>query len=343
MTSEIYKLKHFHVENYSGTNFTDDLNDGEEFLYTTIGIKDDKEVTFLCKYVKNKHIGNCPNCIFNKYLCYGLLCNIVVLKVIKDEESKRYIKKQNNKPLINKKVLAKVIRESNICKHAIKELKLAGYGNGEGGPNDWMYQQVIEAIAVFASHGNSGGSAPWEINLVQKLCDWDIISPLRFTDDEWSQISSDGTCQNRRKSDVFKEPNGSIHYNGAFTKRATSRYSFATKEWTENKNPICWIGGLFEHKDNVLTGRYFSICLLQQHDINKGWMPKPTQIIDCVEVEISPDNWIMAVDINNIDLIKLDIIYNIQWKECSCLKGIRLEDVTVELEEEAYEEMRNNK
>lgn len=61
MTSEIDKLKHFHIENYSGTNFTDDLNDGEEFLYTTIGIKDDKEVTFLCKYVKNKHIGNCPD------------------------------------------------------------------------------------------------------------------------------------------------------------------------------------------------------------------------------------------------------------------------------------------
>lgn len=29
--------------------------------------------------------------------------------------------------------------------------------------------------------------------------------------------------------------------------------------------------------------------------------------------------------------------------ECSCLKGIRLEDVTFELEKEAYEEMRNNK
>lgn len=60
MTSEIDKLKHFHSENYSGTNFTDDLNDGEEFLYTTIRYKDDKKVT--------------------------LLCNIVVLKVIKDEE-----------------------------------------------------------------------------------------------------------------------------------------------------------------------------------------------------------------------------------------------------------------
>ena len=36
----------------SGTNFTNDLNDGEEFLYTTIRCKDDKEVTLLCKYVK---------------------------------------------------------------------------------------------------------------------------------------------------------------------------------------------------------------------------------------------------------------------------------------------------
>lgn len=49
MTSEIDKLKHFHAENYSDTNFTDDLNDGEEFLYTTIRCKDDKEVTLLCK------------------------------------------------------------------------------------------------------------------------------------------------------------------------------------------------------------------------------------------------------------------------------------------------------
>lgn len=53
MTSAIDKLKHFHVENYSGTNFTDDLNDGEEFLYTTIRCKDDKEVTLLCKYGRN--------------------------------------------------------------------------------------------------------------------------------------------------------------------------------------------------------------------------------------------------------------------------------------------------
>lgn len=42
MISEIDELKHFYAENYSDTNFTDDLNDGEEFLYTTIIIKDEE-------------------------------------------------------------------------------------------------------------------------------------------------------------------------------------------------------------------------------------------------------------------------------------------------------------
>jgi hypothetical protein len=30
----------------------------------------------------------------------------------------------------------------------------------------------------------------------------------------------------------------------------------------------------FEHKNNVLTGRYFNTCLLYEYDIDKGWMPK---------------------------------------------------------------------
>lgn len=43
MTSKIDKLKHFHVENYNGIYFTDELNNCEEFLYTTIGIKDEEK------------------------------------------------------------------------------------------------------------------------------------------------------------------------------------------------------------------------------------------------------------------------------------------------------------
>lgn len=42
---------------------------------------------------------------------------------------------------------------------------------------------------------------------------------------------------------------------------------------------------------------------------------------------------------DDIDLMTLGCYYNIQWKECLCMKGIRLEDVTPELEEKAYNEM----
>ena len=39
MISEIDKLKHFHIEDYSGTNFTDDLNDGENFFILQLELK----------------------------------------------------------------------------------------------------------------------------------------------------------------------------------------------------------------------------------------------------------------------------------------------------------------
>lgn len=255
------------------------------------------------------------------------------------KKSKRYIKKQT-KSLINKKALARIIEQSNICKHAIKELKLAGYGKGEGGPNDWIYQEVLEAVAVFASHDHSGISAPWEINLVQRLCNWNIISPLTFKDDEWIRISEDGSCQNKRKSSIFKEPDGFIHDINAFSKKPVGTYRFDTKTWENNDKGITWHGGLFEHKDNILTGRYFNRCCIRRIDIDKGYTPRPTKIISCVEVEIAPDDWIMSVDTNSTDLAILSAHYHINWKECHCLKGVKLEDVTPELEQKAFEEMK---
>lgn len=69
-------------------------------------------------------------------------------------------------------------------------------------------------------------------------------------------------------------------------------------------------------------------------------MPKEKKVIECVEVEISPDNWIMAVNKNSISLIFLSCNYNIQWKECPCMKGVRLEDVTPELEELAFKQIK---
>ena len=256
----------------------------------------------------------------------------------------KYLLRNNKKKeLINKKVLNRIIKESNLCQHAIKELKLAGYGKGNDYSTDWIYQQIMETIALLVYNSNNSSYVPFDIGLVKKLCSWDVISPLRFTDDEWNKICEDGTYQNKRKRNVFKDPDGSIHYIDAFIKRPTGRYSYSTKEWAEIENPIYLHGGLFEHKDNILTGRYFDKCILDYYDIINGWIPKETRQIDCVEVEIASGNWIMAVDTNSADLLILSCNYTIVWKECPCMKGVHLENVTPELEKQAYEEIKNNK
>lgn len=48
--NDINQLKHFDALDYKGEYFTNELKDGEEFLYSTIKIQDDSKVTFLCKY-----------------------------------------------------------------------------------------------------------------------------------------------------------------------------------------------------------------------------------------------------------------------------------------------------
>lgn len=259
------------------------------------------------------------------------------------KKSKRYYKKLDKTPLINKRAMRHIIEHSNICKHAIRELKLAGYTPNGNEPANWMYQQVLEAIVVFASHNNSGSSAPWEINLVKNLCNWGVISPLRFTDNEWNVISKDGTCQNNRNSSFFKDPDGNIYNIYAFSKKPIKRYKYDTKTWENNNTGITWNGGLFEYKDDVLTGRYINRCNLWSYDISKPYTPKEKQVINCVEVEIAPDNWIMAVDADSYQLGLLSCYYYIQWKKCPCMKGIRLEDVTPELEELAFKQIKGEK
>lgn len=49
----------------------------------------------------------------------------------------------------------------------------------------------------------------------------------------------------------------------------------------------------------------------------------------------------MAVDADNHQLCLLSCYYNIQWKECPCMKDVRLEDVTPELSNKAYEEIKH--
>ena len=86
LMSDINQLKHFDALDYKGEYFTNELKDGEEFLYSTIKIQDDSKVTFLCKYDSNKHIVCCNFCPLMKYLCLGIDCYFVILKQVKYEK-----------------------------------------------------------------------------------------------------------------------------------------------------------------------------------------------------------------------------------------------------------------
>ena len=227
------------------------------------------------------------------------------------------------KNLINKEALEIIINNSNLCRWAANELKLAGYiPNQKDNPNSWMYEQVMEALAVFTSHGNSGTSASFEIELVKQLSSFKPISPLTFKDDEFCKVSNN-LWQNKRCCSIFKSENG-ITYNDAFAKRHILTKRCTSLGFESNKNPMCWHGKFYIVDNDKFTGQYLKHVCFKQEDIKKGIIPPKTIIIDCSEIEIEPDSWISVVDKSNYKLKELEKTYDVSYFESSVLKGISI-------------------
>lgn len=252
-------------------------------------------------------------------------------------------KRTNRRNLINKKVLFTKAKQSNLVRHAIKELKLAGYDKDACGPNKWMYDQVIELLTVFASHGHSGHSAPYAINLFIKLANWETISPLTFADNEWVEISTN-VWQNKRKSSFFKDIDGSIHNVDAYTKKPTMYWDKDKQMWATNENAICWQGSwLFEIENDICTGRAFNKCNLYIFDATKEkYIPKDKEIIPCKEVEIDKDNYMMFVDKDSTALLFLSCNYSIEWRMANHIVGKLCYELTPEDEIIAIKELKKN-
>lgn len=97
---------------------------------------------------------------------------------------------------------------SNYKDHAIREFQAAGWVDKDGKWNDesqkMICEQVMELLELFGTHGHSGSSAPYAINLFKKLANFEPITPLTGEDSEWVKVG-DGLFQNNRCSHVFKE------------------------------------------------------------------------------------------------------------------------------------------
>lgn len=229
--------------------------------------------------------------------------------------------------LINPVVLQKVITESNLCKHAATEFSFANFDKDSYA--SMFAKDVMELLAVLSYQGHTNHSISYALKLFNSLAKYEVLTPLTLSDDEFEKDSKDPICnsrQNLRKSSIFKKADGTIIDIDAFTKMPTGTYRFDTKQWEENNSKICWIGGgLYEHKDNILTGRYFNRCAVKV-DENGTYTPKEKVTIPCIEVEVDKGDWMMCVSKDENRLKILDKQYNILWETEEKLKGINVTD-----------------
>lgn len=215
--------------------------------------------------------------------------------------------------LVNKDLLPGIIADSGLMKYAFGELKALGYTSASDGIDGMLYNDVIELLAVFVSQGHSNNSAPIILNMFQRLAQFQPLSPLRFTDDEWVEFA-DGKFQNIRRSCFFKEsPHDRVYTIEGYTKCSSRRREHGSSEITAGTG-LCWSGCCFHvmHDGVVLSEAYTQRCYLPASSYADGFKPYDCISLPCTEVEVSPNNWEFFVEDTCPELQLLKTRYELQ-------------------------------
>lgn len=77
------------------------------------------------------------------------------------------------------------------------------------GMQDEMDSGILEILEKFSEQRHSGYSASYAIARLERLLRFKPITPLTGEEDEWHEISSSGSRQNKRCSSVFQQKDGS--------------------------------------------------------------------------------------------------------------------------------------
>ena len=99
----------------------------------------------------------------------------------------------------------------SLVEHAKAEFRAAGWCDENGVFIDEMQHMIcdnaIELLTIFGEQGHSGSSAPYLLNIFDRLAKWEPIVPLTGEDWEWNDTGH-GVLQNKRCSRVFKDTDG---------------------------------------------------------------------------------------------------------------------------------------
>jgi hypothetical protein len=105
---------------------------------------------------------------------------------------------------------------SNLVKHAITELHLAGFYDQTSGDSldpyfEKVADDVVQLVRLFASHANSGMSAEITTSLLEALLQFKPLTPLTNDPAEWNQFGDMG-WQSTRDSSAFSLDGGKTYY-----------------------------------------------------------------------------------------------------------------------------------
>lgn len=119
----------------------------------------------------------------------------------------------------------------NILDHANTEFHAAGWVDADGKFIDDFQQDVCKCVTdlleVFSKQGHSGSTAPYVINLFEKLASHKPLVPITGEDWEWVDVG-DGMFQNKRASHIFKQAD---RFNG----QAYDINAIVFREWHHHK------------------------------------------------------------------------------------------------------------
>lgn len=106
------------------------------------------------------------------------------------------------------RVLLNVRDDSNLVKHARRELELLGEDSD-------FAESIVLSIAAFSNFGHSGASAAIAVEYLNKLLRYENLTPLTSSAEEWldrSEISGYPLWQNVRNPAVFSKDSGTTSY-----------------------------------------------------------------------------------------------------------------------------------
>ena len=95
-------------------------------------------------------------------------------------------------------------RNSNLVKHAERELRIAGFFDKDSAYGGLIGHAVLQMIRQFSEEGHSGFSARLAIQIFEKVARFEPLTPLTGEASEWNNIG-DARYQNKRCSHVFKD------------------------------------------------------------------------------------------------------------------------------------------